>query len=123
MMNELSLNQDHSIEDSFSHNFQGPDGASSLNSHRGFNRVMVLDRDILKGINQEMEFDQEEVEDSQVDPRIQIHDQIHMGNRDRNIKNQPAQSFTATFKEGPKQQDSEEEQSYEDEEGEEDSEE
>ena len=66
MMNELSLNQDHSIEDSFSHNFQGPDGSSSLNSHRGFNRVMLLDRDILKGINQEMEFDQdqEEVEDS-----------------------------------------------------------
>ncbi len=57
IMNELSLNQDHSIEDSFSHNFQGPEGASSLNSHRGFNRVMVLDRDILKGINQEMEFD------------------------------------------------------------------
>jgi hypothetical protein len=48
---------------------------------------MVLDRDILKGINQEMEFDQEEVEDSQADPRIQIHDQIHLGNRDRNIKN------------------------------------
>jgi hypothetical protein len=58
-----------------------------LNSHRGFNRVMVLDRDILKGINQEMEFDQEEVEDSQADPRIQIHDQIHLGSRDRNIKN------------------------------------
>ncbi len=51
MMNELSLNHNHSIEDSFSQNFQGPDGASSLNSHRGFNRVMVLDREILKGIN------------------------------------------------------------------------
>jgi hypothetical protein len=59
-----SLEQDQSIEESSQSNnnnmLSGIDGNSySLNSHRGFNRVMILDRNILHDVNNEMEFEQD----------------------------------------------------------------